>query len=432
MSIDPQIDSRATSAVAGQKRRRFLVIGGLSLLLLGGFGWYHWHQANSGGAAGAGSANSGGPGGKGGKGMSRGPMPVQAKQAVSGDLRVYLPGLGTVTPLNNTTVHSRVDGELLKVYFTEGQKVEAGDLLAQIDPRAFQVQLTQAEGQLAKDQATLANAKQDLARYQTLIKEDSISQQQVDQQAAAVRQAEGAVKADQGAVDNARLQLSYARITAPVSGKLGLRQVDQGNIVHASDSNGLVTINQVNPIYVVFTIPEDNLPAVLAQVHQGNTLPVEAWDRGQKIKLDSGKLLSMDNQIDSTTGTVKLKAVFENKDDNLFPNQFVNVRMLVQTQANATLLPTAAIQRGAKGTFVFVVNADNTVTARPVTLGPVDGDNVSITDGIKPGENVVFDGADKLKDGGKVNVVVPGAAAPAGQGGAHSGKGQHRHKPAAE
>src|SRR5262245_35110071 len=270
--------------------------------------------------------------GRGGKGGEGGPIPVAASAAQVGDIPIYLSGLGTVVPMRTVTVRSRVDGELVRVNFTEGQYVKEGDLLAQVDPRPFQVQLDQAEGQLIRDQALLANARIDLDRYQTLFKQDSIAKQQVDTQAALVRQYEGAVRTDRSQIDNAKLQLTYAKVTAPINGRLGLRQVDLGNVVRSSDANGIVVITQLEPISVVFTIPQDNLQAVLRKLREGDKPPVEGWDRENRQKLAAGTLITIDNQIDPTTGTVKLKAEFPNSDGALFPNQFVNVRMLVETR----------------------------------------------------------------------------------------------------
>jgi len=341
-------------------------------------------------------------------------IPVVAAPARKGSIDVYLNALGTVTPANMVVVKPRVDGQLMRVAFKEGQVVKAGELLAEIDPRPFQVQLGQAEGQMAKDQALLRNAQVDLERYRTLLSQDSISKQQVDTQEALVRQYEGTIRADQAAIDNAKLQLTYSRVTAPIGGRVGLRQVDPGNVVKAADANGIVVIAQVQPISVVFPIPEDSLPRILRRLATGEAVAVEAWDRDQRTKLATGKLLTADNQIDTTTGTVKLKAEFANADLALFPNQFVNVRMLVETLADATLVPSAAVQRGAPGTFVYVVKDDQTVSVAAVKLGPVQGETTAIASGIAPGAVVVVDGTDKLREGAKVELVTRDAqAAPA-------------------
>ncbi|WP_080403113.1 MdtA/MuxA family multidrug efflux RND transporter periplasmic adaptor subunit [Burkholderia ubonensis] len=337
------------------------------------------------------------------------PLPVVAAAVRSGDIDVYLDGLGAVTPRNAVTVKTRVDGQLMRVLFREGQVVHAGQLLAEIDPRPFQVQLAQAQGQLARDQALLQNARVDLTRYRTLYAQDSLSQQQLATQETLVRQYEGVVKMDQAQIDNVRLQLVYARITAPLGGRAGLRQVDPGNIVHASDNNGLVVITEVEPITVVFTLPEDNLPAVLARLRNDETLPVEAYDRQGHKKLAAGSLLTVDNQIDPGTGTFKLKAQFDNRDDALYPNQFVNARLRVETRHGAVLAPAAAIQRGVDGTFVYVVNADRTVAVRRIKPGPAEGDTVAIEKGLAPGELVVVDGVDKLREGATVALSSPAA-----------------------
>ncbi|WP_432721711.1 MdtA/MuxA family multidrug efflux RND transporter periplasmic adaptor subunit [Jeongeupia wiesaeckerbachi] len=345
-------------------------------------------------------------GGRGGMGMS-GPQPVQAQPVVKGEMPVILSGLGTVTAANTVIVRSQVDGQLMKLHFTEGQIVKQGQLLAEIDPRPFQVALTQAEGQMAKDMAQLANARADLARYQQLLKQESIAKQQVDAQVALVGQYEGSVKADQGAIDAARLDLTYSRVTAPVTGRVGLRQVDPGNLVKSGDTNGLVVITTINPINVLFTLPEAQLPQVLAPLSQGQQLQVEAWDRGLSKAIATGKLLTLDNQIDTTTGTVKLKAQFANDDGMLFPNQFVNARIKVADLKDVAIAPGAAIQHGAQGSFVWVVGNDGKVKQHVVKTGPTQGERIVILEGAAPGDKVVTDGADRLRDGAAVEVVDP-------------------------
>ena len=402
--VSPTLLPPPESGNAGGRRRRWGIWVVLIILALIGYAVYHAMHRNSGGPG----AGRGGPGGRGGA-MAGKPMPVMVATATKGDINVVLSALGNVTPVNNVTVKTRVDGQLVRLAFTEGQTVKAGDLLAEIDPRTYQAQLAQAEGQLARDQALLTNAKLDLQRYQTLLAQDSIAKQQVDTQASLVRQYEGTVKLDQGNVDNARVQLSYTRITAPVSGRVGLRQVDPGNIVHASDTNGIVVITQIDPITVIYSIPEDNLPKVMPRLQSGDKLPVEAWDRAQTTVLAHGTLMTVDNTIDNTTGTVKLRAQFPNQNAALFPNQFVNVRMRVDTLHDQVIVPGAAIQRGTQGTFVYVVGDDSNVSLRVVKLGVTEGDRVSVAQGLKMGERVVTDGADKLRDGAPVEVIQPGA-----------------------
>jgi membrane fusion protein, multidrug efflux system len=328
--------------------------------------------------------------------------PVVTAVTRAGDLPVSITALGSVTALNTVTVRSRVDGELLKVHFNEGQLVRAGDLLAEIDPSPFHAQLTQAEGQLARDMAALQNARLDLERYRVLVDKEMIARQQYDTQAATVRQAEGAVKANQGQVDAIKVQISYTRITAPLSGRVGLRLVDAGNMVKANDPGGLVVIAQVEPIGVVFAIPEDSLQPVLRQYRGGKAVPVEAYDREGKRKLATGILAAVDNQIDPATGTVKLKASFANRDGGLFPNQFVNARVLLDVLPNVVLAPSEAIQRGPQGAFVYVVRPDGVAQMRRLELGPSDGGLVAVKQGLKAGEAVVVDGAEKLQDGAKV------------------------------
>jgi multidrug efflux system membrane fusion protein len=358
---------------------------------------------------------------KGAKGGGAQSTPVAVATARSGDMEVYLSGLGSVTPLNTVNVRSRVDGQLMEIRFREGEMVKQGELLAIIDPRPFQVQLTQAEGQMARDQELLKNARLDLQRYRQLWEQDSLPKQQLDTQEALVRQYEAAVKVDQGQIDSARLQLTYSRITAPVGGRVGLKQVDQGNIVRAADSNPLVVITQLQPITVVFPIPEDNLPRIHAGSGRGGGQKVEVFDREQKRQLAVGTLQTVDNQIDSATGTVKLKALFANRNTELFPNQFVNARLLVETLKDAVIVPSAAIQRGAQGTFVYLLKGDGTVGVRPVGIGVAQGDDIAVTSGLAPGDRVVIDGTERLRDGSKVEVKEPGKGPGTGGG---KGKGR--------
>ncbi len=346
-----------------------------------------------------------------------GPTPVVAVPVHKGDIGITFTGLGTVTPLATVTVKTEIAGYLQNVGFQEGQMVRRGDFIAQIDPRPYERQLQQYEGQLLRDQALLKNAELDLKRYRTLVAQDSIARQQADTQDALVQQYRGTVATDQALIDTAKLNLTYCHITAPVTGRVGLRQVDPGNYVQASDPNGIVVITQMQPITVIFVLPEDDLPRVLKRLHSGAALPVSAFDRSGTTKLAEGKLEWMDNQIDPSTGTVKLRALFDNADGMLFPNQFVNAQLLVDSLHDATVMPTAAIQRGAPGTFVYVVKADDTVTVRPVKLGPVSGSDVAVLSGLEPGEQVVVDGADKLREGAKV--TLPGAKEGAPKNGGH-------------
>lgn len=338
-------------------------------------------------------------------------VPVRVQAAVSESLDIYLRGLGTVTAFNTVTVRSRVQGELMEVLFKEGDSVRAGDVLARIDPRPFEVALNQALGAQQQNEAQYENAKRDLQRYQTLRKQDSIAPQLLDTQLALVRKFEGLIKSDQATVDNARLQLSYTTITAPIAGRLGLRRVDAGNLVNANDPAGVVVITQTQPIAVMFTLPENDLPAVREPMLTGQTLAVDAYDRADMNRLAQGKLLSIDNQIDIATGTVKLKAEFANQTDALFPNQFVNVRMKVRTLQNALTIPAASVQQGNRGAFVYVVEADDTAAVKPVKIGDRSGERVVVLDGIKVGDRVVLEGTDRLRAGAKVRVIgAPGAA----------------------
>jgi membrane fusion protein, multidrug efflux system len=350
--------------------------------------------------------------------------PVRVEAARIQDLDIYLRGLGTVTAFNTVTIRSRVQGELLEVLFKEGEQVKAGTLLALIDPRPYEVALNQAIGTQQQNEAQYENAKRDLQRYQTLRKQDSIAPQLLDTQLALVRKFEGQIKSDQAAVDNARLQLSYTRITAPITGKVGLRRVDAGNLINANDPLGLAVITQTQPISVVFTLPENDLPAVRQPMLAGETLEVDAYDRTDTTRLARGALMSVDNQIDITTGTVKLKAEFKNDNDALFPNQFVNVRMKVRTIKGALTIPAGAIQQGNRGAFVYIISPEGTALVRLVKLGDRSAEGVVVLDGIKEGERVVLEGTDRLREGARVRIIDPNASqtsGPAGQGGRPAG-----------
>ena len=340
-----------------------------------------------------------------GFGGASGPIPVRVAPAVKGDFPLYYKALGTVTALNTINVRSRVAGELMKVAFEEGQMVKAGDLLAEIDPRPYQNALLQAEGTLLQNQAQLKNAQVDVERYRGLFKEDSIAKQTLDTAEALVGQYLGTVKTNQAAVNDAKLNLEFTKIRAPITGRVGLRQLDVGNLVAANDTTALAIITQTQPISVVFTLPENSLDTVLARYHTGAKLPVEAWDRGDMKLQASGVLQSLDNQIDVTTGTLKFKARYENRDQALFPNQFVNVHLLADTLKDVTLAPSAAIQFGTNGTFVYAMDGDKKVTIRQLKVGPSDGNNTVITEGLAVGDRVVLEGTDRLKEGSEVEVV---------------------------
>jgi multidrug efflux system membrane fusion protein len=382
------------------------------VILLGGAGWYLYGGGTHNGASGGADAKGKGSGRRGGASSI---IPVITEPAKSGNIDVVITGVGTVTPLATVTVKSRVEGELVKVLYTEGQMVKEGDMLAQIDTRPFEVALAQAEGQLMRDQALLKNAKLDLERYQGLWKKDAIPQQTLTAQESTVAQYEGTVKTDQAIVDNARLNITYCNITSPLTGRVGLRIVDQGNMVRTGDPDGLVVITQMQPISVVFYIAADTVPAVLAKVHAGQTLKVEAWDPMLKNKLAEGKLLTVDNAVDTTSGTLKCKALFDNKDLSLYPNQFVNAQLYVETKTNVTLVPPSSIQRGAQSPYVYLLNpADNTVSMRNIDTDIITAAAVEVTKGLKPGEIVVTAGADKLQDGSKVTLGQPGGDAAQG------------------
>ena len=387
-------------------KRRWIVI--LLLCAIGAGGYVYYTNTGKNGTPGAGAAGGrhGGPGGGADK-----PLPVITAIATAEDVNIYLNGLGAVTPLATVTVKSRIDGELTRIYFKEGQMVRKGELLAEIDQRPYQAALTQAEGQLMRDKALLANAKIDLDRYLTLLKEDSIASQQADTQRALVEQYHGTVLVDEGLLATARLNLTYSKVTAPVAGRAGLRQVDLGNVVHAADTTGLVIITQLQPMSVLFTLPEDNIPALQQRLNNGKKIAVDAFDRAFKEKISSGTLETIDNQIDPTTGMVKLKATFGNEALNLFPSQFVNAKLLLDTHHNVITIPSSGVQHGRTNTFVFVVNKDKTVSQRPVVIGVNQIDKTEIVSGLQTGEVVVTDGTDKLHEGSKVE---PAAAFDAG------------------
>lgn len=392
-----QVHESASGARKGSRAWIWIVV--IALLALG-FWIFRSSRSKAETSTGA-AASAGGRGGRGG-GAANYTAPVVVATVTRGDLPVYFNGLGTVTPLNTVTVHSRVDGQLINVAFKEGQLVEKGQLLAEIDPRPFQVQLEQAEGQLAKDVAQRKDANVNYERFKLLYQEGVIPKQQLDTQQATVDQFDGAIKSDQSQIDNAKLQLTYSRITSPISGRVGLRLVDPGNIVHATDANGLVVITQLEPIAVIFTLPQDQLPQVYDRIRKGQQLSVEAYDRDNTKKIESGKLLTIDNQIDTATGTYKLKAEFNNSGNVLFPNQFVNVHLLVDTKKNLALVPVAAVQRGPQGVYVYTVDSNNTVKIQTVTVAQTTESTAGISSGLNPGQVVVTDGQDKLQDGSKV------------------------------
>src|ERR1700676_4591126 len=413
--IAPRPPGEAVPPKTGSTGHRWLWI--IAIVVVVGLGYWYFRGPRA-------STEAQGPAAPGGSGTGQGRqgagaggfvVPVVVANAQRGDLPVYYNGLGTATAFNTVTVHSRVDGQITKINFQEGQFVHQGDRLLEIDARPYQVQLEQAQGQLAKDQAQLRDVQVNYERYQLLYKEGVIPKQQVDTQGAQVGQFEGSIKGDQGLIDSAKLQLVYSHVTAPISGRVGLRLVDVGNIVHATDANGLLVITQLQPIAVIFALPQDQLPQVATKLRDGQQLVVDAYDRDDTSKIESGKLLTIDNQIDTTTGTYKLKAVFNNDKNLLFPNQFVNVHLLADVKKNLMIVPASAIQRGPQGTYVYVVQNANTVKIQTVTLAKTATNTVGLSAGLNPGDVVVVDGQDKLQDGSKVSTSVAPAAPPSPQ-----------------
>ena len=406
-SIDPGSPTLTRRPAFIRRHWVALLVAAVALLLLIALARYIQHKQPAPSPGGA------------GRGGQNGPVAVSVATAATGDIQLRVPALGTVTPLATVTVRTQISGVMQKILFTEGQTVRQGDALAQIDPRPYEAALQQMQGNLRRDQALLADAKLDLKRYEGLVKEDSIAQQTLDTQRALVDQYSGTIESDEGQVKTATVNLLYTHIVAPVTGRVGLRQVDQGNYVTPGDANGIVVINQLQPITVIFTIPEDNVPALMRRLHDGGAaMTVEAYDKANSGKLADGKLLTVDNAIDVTTGTVKLRALFDNADGLLFPNQFVNIQLLQELLKNQIIMPNSAQRRGAPNgvvsTFVYVVNSDHTVKVRPVTLGVVDGERVAVTQGLKAGEVVVTEGGDRLRDGAEV--LLPGAEPAAARG----------------
>ena len=403
-TVTPAPIQGAQPGLTKPSRRRWLWLWLCVLLLVGIIGYLVWLKiADAKAASAAKAAAAKGPP----------PIPVVAAMSHKGDIGVYYSGLGAVTPLATVTVKSRVDGQLMSVRYREGDTVHQGDLLVEIDDGPYRAALTQAEGQLMRDQAALENARIDLVRYQQLVPQKAIPEQQLATQQATVHQDEGVVKLDEGQIESAKVNLAYCKIAAPATGRIGLRLVDPGNIVQTADTNGLLVITQMDPISAIFTISEDQLQVVLKKMAAGQTLEVDAYSRDAKTKLAQGSLTTLDNQIDPATGTLKLRATFENAKGTLFPNQFVNARMLVQEKHGVTLVSTAAVQRNSQATYVYVVKADSTVTVRSIAIGTTEGDDSEATSGLAPGEVVVMTGVDKLEEGTKVNAQIPSANPPA-------------------
>lgn len=397
-----------TAKTSSSWRKKILLL--ILIILIALLVWRFWpHGATGHQGAGGPPGGGGGPGGPGGPGgmMMSGPTPVHAGVVTTADVPVYLMALGTVIPNATVTVTSRVDGQLMQVYFTEGQKVAEGQLLAQIDPRSYQATLAQYQGELSQNQALLKSAELTLARYQKLFAQDSLSRQDLDAQIATVGQYRGAIKADLAQIAAAKLNIDYARITAPISGRVGLRLVDAGNMVHSSDTGGIVTITQTQPAAVTFSVPQSNIPTLVNVLHNGQSLPATAFDQDGNRELSVGKVQFISNQIDTSTGTVELKALFDNQDEALYPNQFVNLRLQTGTLKQATVIPAQALQLSSDGSFVYVINQDNTVTRKAVKAGPPLGETQqAILDGVTAGERVVTEGIDRLSNGSKVLVIT--------------------------
>jgi membrane fusion protein, multidrug efflux system len=434
---DPTLSPPAPPSFLRRHRVALIIVA--VLLVLGLLIVRHHHAKQLAAQQQGGTAGGGGRGGAGRGGGANGPVAVSVATATAGEIRVLIPALGTITPLATVTVKTQVTGQLEKIGFTEGQLVKAGDFLAQIDARPYQAALKQAQGNLRRDRASLRDAKLDLTRFEELIKEDSVAQQQLDTQRALVEQFAGTVEADEAMVNSAQVNLNYTHIVSPVTGRVGLRQVDQGNYVTPGDTNGIVVVTQLQPITAIFAVPEDNVPVLMQRLHSGATLTTEAYDRTNSTKLADGKVLTLDNQIDTTTGTIKLRALFDNNDGSLFANQFVNIKLLENVLENQIIMPGSAVHRGAPNgvatTFVYLVKSDSTVTVRPVTLGAVDGERVAVTAGLAAGDIVVTEGGDRLRDGAPV-LLPANTPQHSDKPATHPhGNGQHRnrsHTPAAQ